>query len=297
MQMKESYVPLNDGVRLFAAQAGDARDSLVVLNGFYLFDDFKRLQNTRTVIALDLRNRGRSDFLPDFSNLTGVKQDVDDIEAARRHFGLETIDLLGHSYAAVIPILYAMKYPDRVRRLVQIGPVQPDPAVRYPEHLMNADQTFREFSPKMIELFTQVRSLPAEEFCRKAWELLRPFSVFDSADADKLRHWEFCGLQTELNFMKYFTEIVQPSLQRIHFSMDELAKVRAPVLIIHGTKDRNAPYGGGRDWANRLPDARLLTVDNAAHAPWIEAPGEVFNALETFLNGAWPGGAEKVESL
>jgi hypothetical protein len=46
-----------------------------------------------------------------------------------------------------------------------------------------------------------------------------------------------------------------------------------------------------------LPDARLVTVQNAGHAPWVEAPEQVFASIETFLSGAWPELAEKVESL
>jgi pimeloyl-ACP methyl ester carboxylesterase len=38
-----------------------------------------------------------------------------------------------------------------------------------------------------------------------------------------------------------------------------------PVLTIHGTKDRNAPYGSGREWAFNLPNARLLTIKGGAH--------------------------------
>jgi hypothetical protein len=47
-------------------------------------------------------------------------------------------------------------------------------------------------------------------------------------------------------------------------------------------------HGGGREWASTLPNARLLTVENAAHAPWIEAPDLVFGSMSTFLDGAWP---------
>jgi hypothetical protein len=46
-----------------------------------------------------------------------------------------------------------------------------------------------------------------------------------------------------------------------------------------------------------LPDARLLTVENAAHVPWVEAPELVFGSIETFLDGAWPEGVEQVTSL
>jgi pimeloyl-ACP methyl ester carboxylesterase len=56
-----------------------------------------------------------------------------------------------------------------------------------------------------------------------------------------------------------------------------------PVLVVHGRRDRSAPYGGGCDWAAALPNAKLLTVDEAAHVPWIEAPERVFGAIETLL--------------
>jgi pimeloyl-ACP methyl ester carboxylesterase len=69
------------------------------------------------------------------------------------------------------------------------------------------------------------------------------------------------------------------------------------VLVIHGRKDRSAAYGGGRDWALRLPHARLVTVDRAAHVPWIEEPALVFDAIETFLDGRWPEMAENVTAL
>jgi pimeloyl-ACP methyl ester carboxylesterase len=56
---------------------------------------------------------------------------------------------------------------------------------------------------------------------------------------------------------------------------------------------RTAEDGNG---ALLLANARLLTVENAGHAPWIEAPEKVFGSIETLLDGTWPE-AEKVESL
>jgi pimeloyl-ACP methyl ester carboxylesterase len=87
------------------------------------------------------------------------------------------------------------------------------------------------------------------------------------------------------------------SISAINGTNANIAKATAPVLAIHGRKDRSSSYGGGRDWALKLPNARLVTVDNAAHAPWIEDPDTVFGALGAFLGGAWPETAEKVESL
>ena len=72
---------------------------------------------------------------------------------------------------------------------------------------------------------------------------------------------------------------------------DAFEKVTVPVLTIHGTWDRNAPYGGGREWASHLPQGRLLTVPRAAHMLWLDAPGVVYPAVEQFLSGTWPAGA------
>jgi pimeloyl-ACP methyl ester carboxylesterase len=94
--------------------------------------------------------------------------------------------------------------------------------------------------------------------------------------------------------MSHFRSNIMPTLQSLNIGAADYAKVTMPVLTIHGTKDRNAPYGGGLDWARSLPDAQLLAVDDAAHVPWIEAPELVFGSIKTFLNGSWPESTRKV---
>jgi pimeloyl-ACP methyl ester carboxylesterase len=86
-------------------------------------------------------------------------------------------------------------------------------------------------------------------------------------------------------------------MQALQLRPEDFAKVTVPVLIVHGMKDRSAPYGGAREWSFLLPDARLVSVEQAAHAPWIEAPEEVFGAITTFLDGTWPQRAVKVVAV
>ena len=76
----------------------------------YLVGCMDRAVHDTSCGVRDLRNRGRSDFITDNSKLRrGIHQDVDDLEAVRRHFGIDQIALIGHSYAGIIVILYAMK--------------------------------------------------------------------------------------------------------------------------------------------------------------------------------------------
>lgn len=288
----------DDGVRLSFRREGEGSRTLLVLNGFYTFEDFAHLAGERTVVGLDLRNRGHSERVRDPAKLArGVEQDADDIEAVRQHLGTGELDLLAHSYAGLVAVLYAVRHPSRVGRIVQIGPVPPEPHVRYPARLTHRDGALEAFMEGAAELQERKETLSPAEFCRAFWTLLRPLYVFDPADARKLRHWEACDLATELSFTRYWSEFLQPSIERLAFTGEELAGVTMPVLVVHGRRDRSAPYGGGRDWALRLPNARLLTVEDAAHAPWIEAPDLVPPAIRDFLDGAWPEEAEKVEAL
>lgn len=297
MPPSEEYITTEKGIRLFAQKLGNGSQTLVIPNGFYLLDDFKHLADGRTVIFVDLRNRGRSDQVSDSSKLErGVYHDVDDLEAVRRHFGIGQMDLLGHSYVGLMAILYAMKYPAHLNRVVQVGPMDPFYGKQYLAHLTCADDTLREVFTKLAQMQKERGSEDREQFCRKFWDVLRQIYVANPADAKKIT-WGYCELPNELNFMKYWTEKILPSIQNLKLKAEEVAKVKTFVLTIHARKDRSAPYGGGREWALLLPNARLVTVENAGHAPWIEAPELVFGAIKTFLDGAWPAAAQKVDSL
>lgn len=99
-----------------------------------------------------------------------------------------------------------------------------------------------------------------------------------------------------VNLARHF-QYLFTSVQRLEISKADVARVSIPVLTIHGTKDRNAPYGAGREWGLLLPNERLLTVEGAAHQVFAEFPEIVFPAIRTFLQGGWPAKAEKVKTL
>jgi pimeloyl-ACP methyl ester carboxylesterase len=188
-------------------------------------------------------------------------------------------------------ILYALQYPERVNRVVQIGPAQPNAAKQYPAHLTGADQTLAGFAKKVGELRNAPPPDDPRRACMDFWELIKVLMVAHSADASKI-NWTPCDYPNEIGFMKHWSENILPSILRLRLPAEEIRKVKSPVLTIHGARDRQAPYGGGREWALMLPNARLITVEDAAHVPWIEAPEKVFGYIETFLDGMWPEAAE-----
>jgi proline iminopeptidase len=272
------YLTTDDGVSLFLQKAGSGPE-LLLPNGFHLFDDFQHLADRYTLVFYDVRNRGRSETIVDPDKLSrGILNDVDDLEAVRRHLGIERVDLIAHSYIGILAAAYATSYPERVHRMVLIGAMQPDSSKQYPPD--PADSTTRDIFMQIGEIQKNLPPDP-QEACEKFWSVLRCLYVTDPADAAKIR-WGRCDLPNERNFVKYWMAHILPSIQSLRISWERIA---APVLVIHGDKDRSAPYLGGREWAAILPNARLITVENGGHAPWIEAPDLVFGPIRDFLAG------------
>lgn len=305
METSEGYVEVGGRPRLHfrmlaaaSALAGGA-PTLVVPNGWYLLDFLAPLAAERRLVVYDPRHRGLSDAVTDPAELArGIHADVDDLERVRRHFDLERFDLLGHSYVGMMVVLYALRHGERVGRLVQIGPTEPFTGKQYPSHLVGAEVD--DVLPRvMAELAAMhASSAPADpvEHCRRFWSVLRRIYVTDAADAH-LADWGRCELPNERGMMRYWMGQLVPSLRALMLDAQTLAAVRAPVLIIHGIRDRSAPYGGGREWAMLLRDARLVTIEGAGHAPWIEAPERVREAIATFLGGTWPEDSAQVRAI
>ena len=168
----EGYVKTG-GIQLFVQALGTGPRLLVIPNATYMFADFKYLADERSIAFYDLPNRGRSEHISDESRITGgVHNDVEDLEAVRRHFDVETVDVIGHSYLGMVVALYAMKYPTHVNRLVMIGSVQPLMETQYPAHLTGADATMAEVSAKLSELQKEGQSLGEDELGRRMWSLM-----------------------------------------------------------------------------------------------------------------------------
>ena len=297
MQVSEGYVPTTEGVRVFYQRVGGGPTAVIIPNAVFMFDDFRRLARGRTLIFIDWRYRGRSDCGADpRAHEGGIERDIDDLEAVRRHFGFAEVAVIAHSYSALTAVLFAQRHPASASRVVQIGPTPPVWGKQYPAELSCHDETYTRVLADIERLQQQRAATDAKVFCEKFWAVLRELYVVDPADAGKLTFTP-CEVAGERNFMKPWVESVLPSLARVNLSTDALAAIATPVLTIHGGRDRSTPYGGGREWVERLPNARLVSVEHGGHLPWVEAPDTVFGAIDEFLAGRWPATAQRVGAL
>jgi pimeloyl-[acyl-carrier protein] methyl ester esterase len=64
---------------------------------------------------------------------------------------------------------------------------------------------------------------------------------------------------------------------------DIAPRIRQPTLVVAGQNDRVTPPGAGRWLAATIPDARLVDVPRAGHAPMVSHAAEVAAAISGFL--------------
>lgn len=291
----ESAVETPDGVLLRVRRCRPAgrRASglpLVVPNAIYLEDDFARLAEGWEVVFYDLRGRGRSENVTDPERL-GIERDVGDLESVRAALGIERMHLLGHSYLGLMVILYALDHPERVARIVQVGPAGPaaEFLARTPRPGTDPEaMDLAAWQALLADRATPVRDPQA--YSRRFWEIFLPYMFGDPEKARAYTMPSFDEVPNE------WPSNMNRTLQGVFATLtsydvrDRAAELAAPVLVVHGTKDRNAPYESATAWLACLGDARLLTVPGAGHMPWAEEPELVFPAIETFLDGEWPEG-------
>jgi proline iminopeptidase len=273
------FVTSPDGVQLYYQTHGSGDAHLVVPGGVLVEDDLLPLADGRTVVFFDIRNRGRSDLVPADGNV-GVPAEVDDIDAIRRHFGLEHFSLLGWSYVGLIAALYAVRYPSHIDRLVMACPVPPrdhdygvperdtglQTALRHVEALREAGVAERdpvEFARQWRRAFVPTRMGNPSAFALLKSDPSRfPNEWPDHAQSAQERVWNSLGPGFDFRMI--------------------ISAVAVPTLVIHGDADV-MPAQGSREWAEAIPNARLITLPGVGHFPWVEAPQTFFVTVDAFL--------------
>jgi pimeloyl-ACP methyl ester carboxylesterase len=297
---EEGFVQASDGVELYYRKRGNEGRTVIVPSRLFNWDELNFLGNHFTYISYDMRNRGRSSKVSDGELLT-LEKDVDDLEAVRRYFGIEWFSTIGYSYLGKVVIMYAREHPVRIDRVVQVGPVPPVFSTEYPEELTAASLP-SPFPEGEVERLTALRDEGVKEsdpkrYCEVFWEIIPYQLVGDAANVDKINA-DYCDMENEwpVNIDFHMEHAFTNSAMNHVLSDEEIEEVEVPVLTIHGTRDRNAPYGAGREWAMKLPDARLITIEGAGHHVWADDPA-INEAILTFLQGEWPERAEVVTTL
>ena len=273
---EEGFIPTSDGLKLHYRKIGHGRPTVIVPLDYHLWDELSKLANNdrATVISYDVRGRARSSM----TDAISIQNDVKDLETVRKFFNVDRFVPIGFSYLGLMVAMYTHDHPDRVARVVQLAPMAPQRAER---QIKAADDGG---PPKaLVEKREALMKSDASqrELCEADAKVFAYVLVGDPSRADRIP--ARCEYENEWpkNTSKWFGLMM--SGEPVTFTADDLKNDTAPVLIIHGTKDRNAPYAGGVAWSKTWPNARLVTVEGAAHGVLWEEPEMVMRAIREFI--------------
>ena len=286
----QGYVDAGGGVRLYYRLDGREGSTVVVLHGGpgfthdYLADDLLPLTDKHRVIHYDQRGSGRSTLVADADGLDACRF-VDDLEAVRLHFGLERLTLLGHSWGAAVASLYAMRHPQRIERLVLVGPMPLRKEALTASFARVRQSGDAEWQRTLRARGQALLANPGDEgLCRAYYEAwFTPF--FGNAAARDRSRGSFCAGTPESRRNKTVNvdRYTVPSLGDFDWR-GSLREVTSPALIVHGSTDA-IPAESSREWASALPNARLVLLEGIGHFPYLEAPERFFPTVTKFLAG------------
>lgn len=284
--------------RLYYQVLGDAPDTVVVVHGgpgagiASIRPAVEPLAEHVTLILYDQRGGGRSE-LPADTSLLHARYHVADLEAVRRHFGLERMKVLAHSFGAVIVARYAELYPDRLERMVFHGATGPrwEDAVRVARASPPpVDSALAARSGELLGALLRGEAEDPVTTCEE-WEAVGLEMAELRGEAVTWKGTS-CGMPAEA-LAYYFRNTAQHSPRtfgRWDFTIG-LESVAAPLLVVYGDED-TLGLRGQRAWAAAVPNGRLLIVRGAGKGGLMARPDMVVPAVARFLAGAWPEGAD-----
>src|SRR5216683_2387884 len=122
---RESRIPVAKA-SLYSREIGQGQPVIVLHGGpdfdhRYLLPEMDRLADSLRLIYYDQRGRGRSGDRVRPEDVT-LESEMGDLDTVRRHFGLGSVAILGHSWGTVLALEYAIRHPDRVSHLILMNP-------------------------------------------------------------------------------------------------------------------------------------------------------------------------------
>ncbi|GGT16118.1 hypothetical protein GCM10010222_67600 [Streptomyces tanashiensis] len=274
-----------DGTQLAYRVRGEG-EPLVCLAGGPMRDagylgDLGGLAAHRTLVLLDARGTGASAEPADPGTYRCDRQ-VGDVEALRAHLGLERIDLLGHSAAGNLAVLYAAAHPERIRSLVLVTSAA---------RALGVESTDEEWD-KAVEVFADLPWYPEARAAldaagpdtplRRLYELVAPFA-YGRWDAAAQEHAAANGRETNWAAAPaYHGEgAYDPETTR-----RAIGALTEPVLILAGAYDGSPTPAQAAEAATRFPHAELVVQPGAGHFPWVDDAEAFVRQVAAFLDPA-----------
>jgi pimeloyl-ACP methyl ester carboxylesterase len=276
---EEGYVE-RDGVRVSYEVYGDGEPTVFLLPTWSIIHSrhwkmqIPYLARHFRVLTFDGRGNGKADR-PKGVGAYIEHEFAEDSLAVMDATGTETAVVVGLSCGTLWGTLLAANHPGRVLGAVFIGPAvplapgHPERNVHSFDERLDTDEGWAKYNrhywlehyEEFLEyffgrIFSEPHSTKQIEDC-VGWALeTDPETLADSQDA-----LELCGLES---------------------FRDVCARVRCPVLVLHGDEDAIRPHAQGAALAE-VTGGRLITLEGSGHCPQVRDPVKVNLLIRDFV--------------
>jgi len=234
------------------------------------FFNIDSLSQYYTVYAIDLPGHGlsqepRVSYTLDF----GTKFALSFMKALK----IKRSTLIGHSVCGSLCLNLAIKFPDKVDRLILVGSTGLNK--KEASFLYRLVTLLGKFiiEPTKADVLAGVKKafynpeVATEELVNKAYQYLIMSKTKDAL----------------LNIVR--SNVDGKNIKPEVILDERLRLVSSPTLIIHGAQDRVIPVEYAYDACNLIPKARLKVLAECGHCPHIEKASEFNQAATAFLKG------------
>ena len=280
------HVTVN-GAKLWVESEGSGEPVVLIPGGpgaaHYFHPWFTALASTNRVIYFDAFGRGKSDRAKSLDEYTFAR-DVEDLEGLRKALGLEQWNVLGHSYGGLVAQAYALKYPQRVKRLVLANTLFSAEMWQ-----ANNDSCNHELRNQFPEVWAKLEEVRARGFRSSAKEhqaaYQLPFALVYFYDASNAVKMGVPDVNVDLYYQMVGEDgdfIIGGDMAKLDFRRD-LATLKMPVLVMAGRYDRVVLPRFTVQFQRYAPQAEFVMFEKSGHAPFIEETAATMETLRKFL--------------
>jgi 2-hydroxymuconate-semialdehyde hydrolase len=224
---------------------------------------FPYLSKSRRVIAPDMVGFGYSDR-PEgivYGMNAWVEQTINLFDA----LNIEKADLVGNSFGGALALAMAVKYPERIRRLILMGAMGVSFPITYGlDRVWGYTPSFENMK-ELLDIFAYNRDLVND-------------------DLAKLRYESSMQPGFQESFGSMFPAPRQNSVAAMANNEVYLRSVKHQTLIIHGREDRVIPIQTSLDLINILENAELHIFGKCGHWTQIERTADFCTLVDNFLS-------------
>lgn len=257
-----------NGTQLYIKIIGKGEPLFIIhggpgLNHNYFLPHLESLAKKYQLIFFDQRSSGQS-YLNVKANMN-FKTFADDIEAIRKEFNYDKINILCHSWGALPATTYLLGYTANVNSIIYCNPIPMNKAFSIQASQNAIEKTLSSDSLKRVELMASPGFQKGEMLIVNQLMMLSFKQLF--CDTNKLQL-----LDPKLPENYLVAALSLAGLMQDMKSFDfypKLKDINIPVLIIHGNCDIT-PQEADQKLQQSFPNATLVNFEHSGHFPFIE---------------------------